>query len=151
MHFKTEELFKDQIEQDNEHYTQFGKVHLISAETLDHAKWDGTFLCQKFKDERYPWKYKFENDQMQHMALYVNKLVSVNEFIIMLKDRLFPHDDNIGLEDIWLYRIVQTKNQKSNSHFFYTMVRMIYSIEDRYECPLFSARASWTTSDWQQE
>ena len=33
------------------------------------------------------------------MALYVNKLVSVNEFIIMLKERLFPHDDNIGLED----------------------------------------------------
>lgn len=45
MHFKTEELFKDQIEQDNEHYTQFGKVHLISAETIKHAHWDGPFLC----------------------------------------------------------------------------------------------------------
>ena len=37
MHFKTEELFKDQIEQDNECYNSFGKVHLISSETIKHA------------------------------------------------------------------------------------------------------------------
>jgi len=29
------------------------------------------------------------------MAIYVHKLVTFNEFIVMLKDRLFPHDDNI--------------------------------------------------------
>lgn len=34
MHFKTEELFKKQIEQDNDHWNYYGKVLLMSAETL---------------------------------------------------------------------------------------------------------------------
>lgn len=42
--------------------------------------------------------------------MYVHKLITVNEFIIMLKNRLFPHDDNVTLEDIWLYRMHITKN-----------------------------------------
>lgn len=44
------------------------------------------------------------------MTIYAHKLITVNEFIIMLKDRLFPHDDNVKLEDIWLYRVQITKN-----------------------------------------
>ena len=82
----------------------------MSTETLEHADWDGPFLSQKFKDERQPWKFKFESDQKQHLALYVHKHISVNEFIILLKNRFFPHDDNVGLEDIWLYRVQNTKN-----------------------------------------
>lgn len=53
--------------------------------------------------------------------LYVSKNLSVNEFIIMLKNRFFPHDDNVELEDIWLYRIQISKNIKSNSHFYYIL------------------------------
>lgn len=55
------------------------------------------------------------------MTLYVHKYLSVNEFIIMLKDRFFAKDDNVGLEDIWLYRIQITKNVKSSSHFYYIL------------------------------
>lgn len=112
----------------------------MSAETLEYADWDGPFLAQKFKDDRQPWKYKFECDQKQHLALHVNKYISVNEFIIMLKNRFFPYDDNVELEDIWLYRVQNSKNQKSNCHFFYALSRNVYSIEDKYECPLFSVR-----------
>lgn len=83
------------------------------------------------------------------MAIQVHKMISVNEFIIMLKERLFPHDDNIELEDIWLYRIQNPKNQKSSSHFFYYMQRTVYNLEERYECPLFSARPSRTYQEWQ--
>lgn len=69
----------------------------------------------------------------------------------MLKQRFFPHDDNVELEDIWLYRIQNPKNQKSSSHFFYNMQRMVYNLEERFECPLFSVRPSWTYQEWQQE
>ena len=55
------------------------------------------------------------------MAIQVHKMISVNEFIIMLKDRLFPHDENVTLEDIWIYRMQISKNQKSSSHFNYNM------------------------------
>lgn len=37
--------------------------------------------------------------------IYVNRLIRINEFIIMLKNRFFKNIDNIELEDIWLYRV----------------------------------------------
>jgi len=40
--------------------------------------------------------------------MYVSGGIRINEFIRTLKDLFFPDDDNIALEDIWLYRIVQT-------------------------------------------
>lgn len=123
----------------------------MSPETLENADWDGPFLCQKFKDERQPWKFRFESDQKQHLPLHVHRHVSVNEFIIMLKNRIFADEDNVELEDIWLYRVQLIKNQKSASHYYYALQKNVYSIEDKFECPLFSVRQSWDTQDWQQE
>lgn len=62
MHFKIEEMYKDQIHQDYEYYQEYGKLQMLSAETLEFANWDGPSICQKFKDERQPPKYRFEMD-----------------------------------------------------------------------------------------
>jgi len=33
-------------------------------------------------------------------------MVTINEFIAMLKERFFKDEDQVTLDDIWLYRIV---------------------------------------------
>ena len=54
-----------------------------------------------------PDGYQFESIAPSHHLIYVNQNVSLNEFIHMIKDRFYKHDDNIKLEDIWIYRILQ--------------------------------------------
>ena len=79
------------------------------------------------------------------MRLYVHNHVCLNEFIIMLKERFFTAEngyDNIDLEDIWLYKIFTQNKCK-------TMYKLTYSLEQKYDCPLFSKQASYTTSDWE--
>jgi hypothetical protein len=48
------------------------------------------------------------------MMIYVSRLIRINEFIIMIKNRFFKNIDNIELEDIWLYRVIEHNdgNQK---------------------------------------
>lgn len=41
------------------------------------------------------------------MRLFIDKEISLNEFIIMIKNRFFNKNDDIDLEDIWLYRLIQ--------------------------------------------
>ena len=41
------------------------------------------------------------------MRLLIDKEISLNEFIIMIKNRFFNKNDDIDLEDIWLYRLIQ--------------------------------------------
>ena len=41
------------------------------------------------------------------MRLFIDKEISLNEFIIMIKNRFFNKNDDIDLEDICLYRLIQ--------------------------------------------
>ena len=41
------------------------------------------------------------------MRLFIDKEISLNEFIVMIKNRFFNKNDDIDLEDIWLYRLIQ--------------------------------------------
>lgn len=43
------------------------------------------------------------------MRLFIDKEISLNEFIIMIKNRFFKNNDDIDLEDIWLYRLIQCR------------------------------------------
>jgi hypothetical protein len=41
------------------------------------------------------------------MRLFIDKEISFNEFIVMIKNRFFNNNKDIELEDIWLYRLMQ--------------------------------------------
>ena len=71
--------------------------------------WDGALLAQQFKNHSTPTGYNFETKASSHHLIYVNTHISLNEFIIMIKDRFFKNAENIDLEDIWIYRIIQSK------------------------------------------
>jgi hypothetical protein len=68
-------------------------------------------VSTKFKNF-VPSNLKFENENKSHHLLRIHFDVSINEFIYMLKQRFFKNDDDIGLEDIWVFRIIQNQNQQ---------------------------------------
>ena len=85
-------------------------IYLLSDEIIKQSNWAGSFICPKIfnNDKHSPVEKRFENNQEQHLRLYVHNHVCLNEFIIMLKERFFTAEngfDNIDLEDIWLYKI----------------------------------------------
>lgn len=49
------------------------------------------------------------------MKLYIDKEISFNEFIVMIKNRFFSNNDDIELEDIWLYRLNQMKSLEAKT------------------------------------
>ena len=77
---------------------------MLSEETILSNNWDAHLLAQPFK-KKFAENYGFENTPLSHHKLFVQDTVSINEFIIMLKQRFFK-DTDIQLEDIWLYRII---------------------------------------------
>lgn len=46
--------------------------------------------------------------------MYVNQNISLNEFIIMIKSKFLQNAQNVDLEDIWIYRIIQQKSASSD-------------------------------------
>lgn len=46
--------------------------------------------------------------------IYVNRQICINEFIIMIKNRYFKNIENVELEDIWLYRVVEHNIEQRN-------------------------------------
>ena len=92
-------------------WRNFHTVFLISDEIIESSKWKGSFICPRIGDTRSPEEKQFEHDHSEHLRLYVDPYMSSNEFIIMLRNRFFNNDngyDDIELEDIWLYKIIQT-------------------------------------------
>ncbi len=39
------------------------------------------------------------------MVIYVDRLICINEFIKMIKNRFFKKNENVDLEDIWIYKV----------------------------------------------
>lgn len=52
IHFKIEELFKDQMHTDWVMWKNFHPVYLISDEIIANSKWKGSFICPKQNDNR---------------------------------------------------------------------------------------------------
>ena len=69
-------------------------------------------ISSKFKNPICPWNLKFENNNKSHHFLRIHRDVSINEFIYMMKQRFFKDDDDIELEDIWVYRIIQVQQSQ---------------------------------------
>ena len=53
----------------------------------------------------------------------------------MIKNRLFKNIENIELEDIWLYKILEFSDGSNTMQNF---EKIGYNIENNYDCPLFS-------------
>lgn len=53
----------------------------------------------------------------------------------MIKNRLFKNIENIELEDIWLYKILEFSDGSNRMQNF---EKIGYNIENNYDCPLFS-------------
>jgi hypothetical protein len=71
---------------------------------MQSFNWRGLLISQSFKNQQIPDEYKFESAPDSHHRLKIHHDVSINEFIIMLRDRFFQ---NLDLEDIWVYRIIE--------------------------------------------
>ena len=69
--------------------------------------------------------------------MYIHEGVSSNEFIMMLKQR-FLQDENVDLEDIWIYRVLQLNNQ--NTTYKQSLVKITYDIHQNYDIPMFITR-----------
>jgi hypothetical protein len=83
------------------------------------------------------------------MKLYIDKEISFNEFIVMIKNRFFSNNDDIELEDIWLYRLNQLKKSGSKDQgLSQYIIKQTYSLEDYHDCPLFSNKPQFTCKDW---
>lgn len=114
-YFQIEELLSDQIHEDNK-TSQLNKFYLMTDVTLAEAKYNGALFANKTKDQSEPNGFDSDRSLRHHMLLYVSPLVSVNAFIMMIKRRFFADDDNVELEDIWLYRSHQSRQQDSPMH-----------------------------------
>ena len=88
--------------------------YMMTNETLREADWDGMMLDTPFSLQQLS-KYKFSNKEKSAHLLYVHHMVTINEFIAMLKERFFKDEDQVTLDDIWLYRICQTKQRQDAS------------------------------------
>lgn len=77
--------------------------------------------------------------------IYVNRQICINEFIIMIKNRFFKNIENVELEDIWLYRVVEHNIGQRNMQYF---KKLEYSIHNYYDCPLFFIDLQNTTQYW---
>jgi len=64
----------------------------------------------------------------------------------MLKNRFFNDDENVQVQDIWIYRILQSKIANTD-YFRNIMVKLIYDLKARFDCPLFTASPALTYSD----
>ena len=121
IHFKHEDFLRQQIEIDASFFmsTNLGKVYLISEEILLNYEWNGQFFgkCSN-NDDQYISKCQFHYDKQTHMQIYVSRLVRINEFIIMIKNRFFKNIDNIELEDIWLYRVKEHNDDQQKMQYF---------------------------------
>lgn len=103
-YFRQEEQVKTLINEDDKHFT-LNKVFIITEETMINHQWDAGMLCQHLRKE-LPDGYNFESDVKSHHLIYVHQNMSINEFIIMVKERFFREASNVNLEDIWIYRIL---------------------------------------------
>ena len=63
--------------------------------------------------------------------------ISVNEFIVMLRDRFFP---DLELEDIWLYRLIQVSEKGDHvpQKCQQSLAKFSYSLELRHDIPMFT-------------
>ena len=69
------------------------------------------------------------------MMIYVNRIICINEFIIMIKNRFFNNVENIELEDIWLYAVRDINEGSKKMQY---LEKIEYNIQDNFDCPLFS-------------
>jgi hypothetical protein len=65
-------------------------------------------------------------------------MVTINEFIAMLKERFFKDEDQVTLDDIWLYRICQTKQRQDASVKSQVFYKFTYDLKKRHNLPLFT-------------
>lgn len=93
-------------------------------------------ISSKFKNNT-PNNLRFENNALAHLLLRISSDISICEFIQMIKNRFFKDDEDIELEDIWVYRIIQ------NSHNQY-LVNVSYDLLNRWDVPMFTKSPTMT-------
>lgn len=77
---------------------------------MQNANNQGALFSRVLQNSNEPFGFDAPSNNGNYMVLYVDKTLSVNEFIQMIKSRFFANCENVELEDIWLYRICQTKH-----------------------------------------
>jgi hypothetical protein len=98
-----EEKYRSQIEDDWTSYVDHKLCYLLTEETIKYYNWTGLMISQQLRNARTPEELKFENLYDSHLLLRIHQDMSINEFIIMLRERFYPELD---LEDIWVYRVL---------------------------------------------
>ena len=51
----------------------------------------------------------FINNYNTHMKIYVNKEITLNEFILIIKNKCFKDVKNVNHNDIWIYKLNRKK------------------------------------------
>lgn len=108
-YFRKEEQIKSKINDDDKYLSSLYKAFIITEETMLNHQWDAGMLCQHFRKELAEG-YRFESDVKSHHLIYIHQNISINEFIVMLKQKFFQEASNVELEDIWIYRILTQNN-----------------------------------------
>ena len=85
---------------------------------------------------------------MSHLMLRIHHDVSINEFIQMIKNRFFKDDDDIELEDIWVYRIIQNQIQNQTCQY---LINVSYDNINRWDVPMFTRSPAFTNVQWDQK
>ena len=124
-----------------ENYEDFNKCYLISEETCLNNPWRGPLIAEEFKNHSAPEQTNFETNLLSHHMVYVHKDVHLNEFIVQVKNRFFSDRPDIELQDIWLYRILQSKNGGTSQRY----LKLTYDPLNRYNILLLSNKPNQTT------
>jgi hypothetical protein len=135
-----EERYRGQIEQDFNAYQNFNKCYLLTDDIFKSFEWNNLMISSKFKNQT-PNHLKFENIPTSHLLLRIHNDMSINEFIQMIKNRFFKDDHEVGVEDIWVYRIIQNLN-------YQYLVNVSYDIINRWDVPMFTKSPALNNDQW---
>ena len=133
---------------DDQKSVDYNRFYIFTDLMLESASYNGGLFPKRLQDWTEPNGFDAPSNVDNYMLLYVDKNISVNEFIIMLKQRFFAKNDNVQLEDIWLYRVCQNKfNYSLPMHRNQVVQKYVYGTE-QYECPLFSKYYNYNADDF---
>jgi len=149
-YFRIEELYFQQIQDDNNKTDMNKRVYLITDETLKSAGYIGPLFADRSLDHADPNGSDSESNLRYHMLLYVSYWVSINDFITMIKRRFFADDPNVELEDIWLYRSQQKRVSTTLKHHYEVMNKYCYGTH-LYDYPLFTKKHYKQSHNWQKD
>ena len=93
-YFLVEDMYYSQILDDQESQT-FNRLFLLTDQILENANFNGALFTKRMHDASEPNGFDAASNAKNYMTLYIQRNVSVNEFIMMLKSRFFNGNDNV--------------------------------------------------------